>query len=1135
MTPTVTLRRLLLFITLACLAPTASRADYYEDFLFSARPLAYWSLNDAPGTPQAFAPLDNTGPTINPLATYGAGVSQAQSAFGANDDLTSGGGFPGFDAGNVWVGFNGSAEGTLSDLLVRSAGGPGGMSDGVGSVSFWINVGSTAQQIVYYGSNETGGDGFGGQNELHVNLSASGQIQFFNRFTDIGGGTNRTLTSGGTYADGSWHHVAATWDIGTNTMALYIDGGAFEGGETLTTDMAGSTQNVPFSAHHRFGRAGVTTTRLFDGRADALALWDRALSANEVRAQFLAATTGDLDSDSDNLPDAFEIAFFGEISTQTGADDSDLDGLTNSQELVLGTFPNAADSDGDGLLDGHEDGGGTYVSATMTGTSPILADTDGDGLPDDVETATGIFVSANDTGTDPNQFDTDGDGQGDGFEIANNTDPNDGGDFTAPILGGGFWEVTTVRDQGNDTDTYQEAILNLNPNITGGTGAIQGDIRNVSFEPVINFTTGSPAGNFGVDEPFDTFGFVADGTEPATARISLLVTGEIFIPEDDTYTFVTNNDDGVRLRIGGLDGTIVIFDNTNHAPANFFGSVQLTAGLHPVQLVYFNGSGDGSLELAVYRGRGEVTTIDSVLDFELLQPFDPSDNESPADGIPDQWEMFYFGNLTTAGVGTDFDGDGLSDRDEFTHRSDPTEADTDGDGLSDRDEIAGSPPTDPRRADTDGDGLTDAQELLLTTNPTLFDTDGDGFGDGIENAQGTDPLDPDDFPGQGLILFVTSGDNGAELEFTDPTSRFFGNPNDFGFLQVLREAGYGVQVRDQGVNGFTDGEGGPDVAAANAADLVIISRNNNSGNYLASNAAWNSITTPVLSLSAYVTRGSRMAWLPSDQEGVAEFDQNNWRISPGASGEPAFAGLGLADGQTFDTSIDSSSINTGVTDVGNGMRVAVAANSGNNLAFARWSAGVPFYSGGETPAGERVYFSAGAGGTNPAPGLYNLTGTGRTIFLNIIDDLVPDAPTSGPYGAWIAGFRAALFPLTGGATSGELPGADPDRDGLTNLEELVFGLDPTVNSRTAADPNSANAPTLVTTGGMVALVYTLVPGNLDNNGTSASAISVGGQQSDDLSIWLPLAPTPVTGNTFMLVIPDGDPARFGRLEITVPD
>ncbi len=89
-------------------------------------------------------------------------------------------------------------------------------------------------------------------------------------------------------------------------------------------------------------------------------------------------------------------------------DDDDEDGLTNAQEARLGTDPNVADTDGDGLSDGEE--------VRRYRTDPLRGDTDGDGLSDGDEVMK--------YRTDPNQVDTDGDGLSDGDEVMKyGTDP----------------------------------------------------------------------------------------------------------------------------------------------------------------------------------------------------------------------------------------------------------------------------------------------------------------------------------------------------------------------------------------------------------------------------------------------------------------------------------------------------------------------------------------------------------------------------------------------------------------------------------------------------------------------------------------------------------------------------------------
>jgi Tol biopolymer transport system component len=90
-----------------------------------------------------------------------------------------------------------------------------------------------------------------------------------------------------------------------------------------------------------------------------------------------------------------------------GGEDTDGDGLINSDEIKLGTDPLKPDTDADGISDGDE--------INTTKTNPLVIDTDQDGLKDGDEVQ---LVK-----TDALNPDTDGDLLKDGEEVTRRTDP----------------------------------------------------------------------------------------------------------------------------------------------------------------------------------------------------------------------------------------------------------------------------------------------------------------------------------------------------------------------------------------------------------------------------------------------------------------------------------------------------------------------------------------------------------------------------------------------------------------------------------------------------------------------------------------------------------------------------------------
>ncbi|MHC5001641.1 MAG: hypothetical protein ACYTJ0_00820 [Planctomycetota bacterium] len=128
--------------------------------------------------------------------------------------------------------------------------------------------------------------------------------------------------------------------------------------------------------------------------------------------QALGTDPDDADTDDDGLDDGAEVNVY---TTNPLVPDTDGDGLLDGEEIALQEFgcpsPLSADSDGDALPDGLED---------LLGLNLCDGDTDGDGLADALE----VDVYA----TDPLEQDSDGDGLLDGTEV----DMAEGGDCPDP-------------------------------------------------------------------------------------------------------------------------------------------------------------------------------------------------------------------------------------------------------------------------------------------------------------------------------------------------------------------------------------------------------------------------------------------------------------------------------------------------------------------------------------------------------------------------------------------------------------------------------------------------------------------------------------------------------------------------------
>jgi M6 family metalloprotease-like protein len=118
-----------------------------------------------------------------------------------------------------------------------------------------------------------------------------------------------------------------------------------------------------------------------------------------------------------------------------------------------------------------------------------------------------------------------------------------------------------------------------------------------------NGTIAIPAINFS-DTPGGTEGhFVGDAAFPGTVSDNFVIEADVSFyvsPQQvGTWTFGVRSDDGNRLRV---DGLTILTDDATHAPLDSFSTVTLTAGLHTLNLTYFERLSGASLELFAAAG-----------------------------------------------------------------------------------------------------------------------------------------------------------------------------------------------------------------------------------------------------------------------------------------------------------------------------------------------------------------------------------------------------------------------------------------------------------------------------------------------------------------------------------------------------
>ena len=231
---------LMLVVTIASASADVSQSDLLDGLV------SYWKFDETSGSTAVDSHGSNDGTIGGATIDQTGKINKAYSFDGTNDYV------------NI---------GTIDH------------SGNVETVSFWFKTSNSDLATPLTDANN--------RRILYFNNDESGRIQFLYQKSTGGGGSADGTRVGGYYDMGSslydddWHHLVYTVDGENGDINMWIDG------DPVTVTMLSEGYHDSISGGTRYIGGDVNNNRrYFDGLIDEFAIWDRALSSDEVSALY---------------------------------------------------------------------------------------------------------------------------------------------------------------------------------------------------------------------------------------------------------------------------------------------------------------------------------------------------------------------------------------------------------------------------------------------------------------------------------------------------------------------------------------------------------------------------------------------------------------------------------------------------------------------------------------------------------------------------------------------------------------------------------------------------------------------------------------------------------------------------------